>query len=159
MISLLDEDQNELGRFSSWSQVVDYIHKLQVYQLKYLTFCKHPFQERHAELLETAWSFVYYTHAELSTIYATLKNDITLTGRTKEAFDQGRDLIEICNGNMIFLEFPITPGLDIESLKKDWCEVYCKAHGYILLESLDKKSIDDNSSKASTTGGADDLVI
>ena len=159
MISLLDEDQKELGRFSTWSQVVDYIHKLQVYQLKYLTFCKYPFQERHAELLETAWSFVYYTHAELSTIYATLKNDITFTGRTKEAFDRVKDLIEICNGNLIFLEFPITPGLDIESLKKDWCEVYCKANGYALLESLDNESTDEDSAGLQTTGGANDLVV
>jgi len=159
MISLLDEDQKELGRFSRWSQVVDYIHKIQVYQLKYLTYCKLPFQEKHAELLETAWRFVYYRQADLTTIYASFKEDITPTVREKQAFDQGHDLIEIYKGDLMCIQVSVPVDLDISLLEKDWCQEYCEAHGYLLLESLDKKSIDDNSSKASTTGGADDLVI
>jgi hypothetical protein len=32
---------------------------------------------------------------------------------------------------------PITPNLDIEKLRKDWCQRYCAFHGYQLVEAQD----------------------
>lgn len=53
------------------------------------------------------------------------------------------------------IQLPVRQDLDIESLKKEWCEDYCKAHGYSLIETFNN----ENQSEPSTPGGSDDLVV
>lgn len=36
---------------------------------------------------------------------------------------------------------PITPDIDVESLRKDWCKRHCKFHGYELVEIQDNDGI------------------
>lgn len=45
------------------------------------------------------------------------------------------DILEIVNGNVRNPKFiPITPDVDVEALRRKWCEDCCKAHGYHLVE-------------------------
>jgi hypothetical protein len=101
------------------------------------------------------WSFIYYEYDFLNTVYSCMK-DPPLTEIEREAFRQGLDLIEIQQGNEDNpLQIPVDRNTDIESLKKEWCEDYCKAHGYFLKVTLHNET-DPESLK---TGGSDDPAV
>jgi hypothetical protein len=61
-----------------------------------------------------------------------------IAGKLVPAKDEGGgnfDIIEVINGNVknpVFIR--VTPDVDVEALRKRWCEDYCKAHGYTLVE-------------------------
>lgn len=134
MIHLLDEEKKEIGRFYTYSQVVDYIHKAQIYHLRYLIYRKNPSLESPLDLADTKWRFVYYKHGDLNTIY-TSRKEPPPKGIEKQAFDRGLDLIEIHRNDLLNpLQIPVTVDLDIGALEKDWCLAYCKANGYTLTE-------------------------
>lgn len=45
------------------------------------------------------------------------------------------DILEVINGNVkkpVFIR--VTPDIDVGSLQQQWCQNYCKAHGYALFE-------------------------
>jgi len=45
------------------------------------------------------------------------------------------DVLEIVNGNIkkpVFI--PVTPDVDVIALQQQWCQNYCKVHGYALFE-------------------------
>ena len=64
-----------------------------------------------------------------------------IAGKLVPAKDEGGgnfDIIEVINGNVknpVFIR--VTPDVDVEALRKRWCEAYCKAHGYALFEVSD----------------------
>jgi hypothetical protein len=77
-----------------------------------------------------------------------------------EAFQKGRDLIEIHYGDADNpVQIPITEDTDIESLRKDWCFAYCKAHNYGILETPDFLGCEDTKNNGETTGGEDDMAL
>ena len=52
-----------------------------------------------------------------------------------QKIDSGSDVLEISYGlSSKPLMVPVTPELDIESLIEVWCQKYCDAHGYKLVE-------------------------
>ena len=154
MLHLLDEYFDQLGSFKTYGEVVDFIHNSQIYHLVYVNTRDQPLVGA-LDLENANWRFVYYKHTELNIIYSCM-NEPPISGIERQAFDQGLDLIEVHHGSPLNpIQIPVTEDLDIESLKKDWCEAYCKANGYALLESLDNESTD----KDETTGGSNDLVV
>jgi len=152
MLHLLDENFSRIGSFNTHDEVVDFIHNSQIYHLVYSSNSL----GATLDLEETGWRFVYYRHSELNIIYSCMKEP-PIKGVESEAFDQGLDLIEIHHGSPLNpIQIPVTPDLDIEHLKKEWCEAYCKAHGYSLLETLNNN---EGLSESPMTGGSDDLVV
>ncbi len=154
MLHLLDENFSRIGSFKTYGEVVDFIHNSQIYHLVHVNISGHPLVSP-LDLKDTGWRFVYYKHSELNTIYSCMK-DSPIKGIEREAFEQGLDLIEIHHGSPLNpIQLPVKEGLDIESLKKEWCEVYCKAYGYSLIETLSN----ENLSRPSTPGGSDDMAV
>ena len=58
------------------------------------------------------------------------------------------DILEIVDGKNPVL-IPVTPDVDVEALQKQWCQNYCKAHGYALYEVSSPADFKE-------TGGGDD---
>ena len=154
MLHLLDENFSRIGSFKIYDEVVDFIHNSQIYHLVYVSKHHYPLAET-LDLKEVGWRFVYYKHTELNIIYSCMKEP-PIKGIEREAFEQGLDLIEVHHGNPLNpIQLAVTADLDIEFLKKEWCEAYCKAHGYSLIETLNNEGL----SESPMTGGADDLVV
>ena len=148
MLHLLDENFSRIGSFKTYGEVVDFIHNSQIYHLTYVNNRDYSLGAT-LDLKDTGWRFVYYKHSELNTIYSCMKEP-PIEGIEREAFEQGLDLIEIHHGSPLNpIQLPVRQDLDIESLKKKWCEAYCKAHGYSLIETLSN----ENLSQPSTPGG------
>jgi len=143
MLHLLDESFSRIGSFKNYGEVVDFIHNSQIYQLTYANNQEHPLVSV-LDLKDTKWRFVYYKHSELNIIYSCM-NEPPIHGIERQAFEQGLDLIEIHYGSSLDpFQFPVTADLDIESLRKEWCEAYCKAHGYVLMEALNNENLSND---------------
>lgn len=154
MLNLLNEQNALIGSFHSYSEIIQYIHHSQIYQLSHRNIPGYPSVLPPGQK-DDCWRFVYYKHSELNIIYSCMKEP-PITGLEKEAFDQGLDLIEIHHNNRFNpVQVPVTAKLDIELLKKEWCEAYCDAHGFKLTEFLSGEHI----SEPSITGGSNDLAV
>jgi hypothetical protein len=154
MLHLLDENFSRIGSFNTHDEVVGFIHNSQIYHLVYVNN-RDDYLGGTLDLAEMGWRFVYYRHSELNIIYSCM-SEPPIKGIELEAFKQGLDLIEIHHGSPLNpIQIPVTEDLDIESLKKEWCEAYCKAHGYSLIETLKNEGL----SESPMTGGSDDLVV
>lgn len=154
MLHLLDENFSRIGSLKNYDEVVAFIHNSQIYQLVYVSNHNYPLAAT-LDLKEAGWRLVYYKHTELNIIYSCM-NEPPIKGIEKQAFEQSLDLIEVHHGSPLNpIQIPVTEDLNVESLKKEWCEAYCKAHGYSLLKTLNN----DNFSQPSIPGGFDDLVV
>lgn len=90
--------------------------------------------EDHPEIGATQWGFVVFPPEKVPDLYFNLKQKPVPTP-IKEAYEQQLGVIEICKGdyaNPIWV--PITLGLDIGKLKKDWYLECCKKHGFFVIE-------------------------
>ena len=154
MLHILDDKTGPIGSFKTYDEVIDFIHKSQIYHLKNIGTNDHPFAGG-LGVVDARWLFFYYKHSELAAFYSSLKQP-PIREIERKALEQGLDLIEIHYGSDLnSIQLAVTTGLDIESLKKKWCEAYCKEHGCSLVET----SHNENSSDTPTTGGDDDLAI
>lgn len=85
---------------------------------------------------ERSWMFIRRPHQTLSAIYyrsKSLRDFLTL--KEKEAVEKELGLIEILKGdNENFIQILCTPYLDIEPLKRNWCQEYCARHGLEISE-------------------------
>jgi len=53
----------------------------------------------------------------------------------KERSGQEPDILEIIKGNSRKAVFiPITPDIDVDALRQEWCKAYCKSHNYSLFD-------------------------
>jgi len=85
---------------------------------------------------ERKWMFIRRPHQALSALYyrsPTLRDFFTI--KEKEAIEKELGLIEILKGdNENFIQILCTPYLDIEPLKRNWCQEYCAKHGMEIFE-------------------------
>jgi len=82
------------------------------------------------------WSFTLFTPQQVSTIYLNMKRSRP-TETLKETHLKELGLLEIYRGDLQKCkEVLVTPDVDIEALKKEWCLEYCDAHGYIVTEII-----------------------
>ncbi len=154
MLHLLDENLSRIGSFETYGGLIDYIHKSRIFKLRFLIYRTYPFDSV-LDGEEANWRFVYYKHAELRTAYSCMKEP-PLKETEKEAFDQGLDLIEICQGDPGRpLQIPVTADVNIQQLQQNWCEAYCKAYRYSITETLGGENIPE----PPVAGGQDDLVV
>jgi hypothetical protein len=122
MIQLFQLDGNVIGLFEDFDELFHHINTIETSKLTESSSCG------------DIWSFSLFTNKRLSYIfYKTLEQSFSKIG--KEAFDQGLDLIEISKGDYENpLQIPVTPDVNIEDLKKNWCYEYCDAHGYVIID-------------------------
>lgn len=127
MIQVFDSDKTVIGLFKDYDAFFTHINALENSKLT----------ESGACFPGKIWSFVLFTNKRLSYIYhKTLERSFSKIG--KEAFEQELDLIEISKGDdKSPLQIPVTPDVNVQKLKENWCQEYCDAHNYALVEYQD----------------------
>ena len=108
--------------FESYHQVCDYINSTE--------------RSKTLESGEMGWRFARRRHEALSLLYyrrPSLKD--YLTQKEKEAVEKEIGLIEIWRGNGDDItQILLTPYLDTEPLKRNWCREYSAEHGVEISE-------------------------
>ncbi|HVZ58540.1 MAG TPA: hypothetical protein VG935_02205 [Patescibacteria group bacterium] len=91
---------------------------------------------------EIGWLFTRRRYETLSSLYyrtPQLARDF-FTSKEKEAIQKEMGLIEILKGDgENFIQILSNFKLDVEPLKRNWCQEYCKEHGFELRELVEKK--------------------
>jgi len=134
MIYLLSESNEFLGTFNNYGELVDYIHSIELARIRRSMVMEiewnFPFVRG-----QEYWGFMVHTHESLKKTYSLMKG-VPWTALELEAFYMGLDLIEIHYGDLdLPVQIVLTEGVDIGSLKKEWCLDYCKVHRCIVLEA------------------------
>lgn len=82
------------------------------------------------------WSFTTFTPQQVSTIYLNMKQSQPIK-ILKKAYLKKLGLLEIYRGDpQKCMEVLVTPDVDIEVLKREWCLEYYNTHGYIVMENI-----------------------
>jgi hypothetical protein len=84
--------------------------------------------------LPDEWVFTYHSHRRLVAFYEFISKQ-----RAKDEENSGKikkfDALEMSyNRSKNPILIPITSGMDIEIYRKEWCQRYCKYHGFKLVE-------------------------
>lgn len=124
MIQVFGSNKEVIGQFRNYDELSKYLNAIENSKLI----------ERSSRSLEEIWSFALYTNKRLSYIYyKTLERSFSKVG--KEAFEQELDLIEIYKGDFMEpIQIPVTPDVNVQELKENWCHEYCDAHHYLLVD-------------------------
>ena len=81
------------------------------------------------------WSFGIYSPRDVYELYHQGRKGL-VSPTLQQAYEQQGGMLEICTGDYQNpTEILITPGLDIERYQKEWCQAYCEAHEYHLMEN------------------------
>lgn len=88
------------------------------------------------------WLFTRRRYEAISSLYyrtPPLSRDF-FTSKEKEAVEKEMGLIEIWKGDKEnFIQILSNFKLDVEPLKRNWCQEYCKEHGFEICELVEKK--------------------
>jgi len=91
---------------------------------------------------EIRWLFTRRRYETLSSLYyrtPKLSRDF-FTPKEKEAIQKEIGLIEIVKGDREnFIQILSNFKLDVEPIKRNWCQEYCKEHGFEIYELVEKK--------------------
>ena len=124
MIQVFASNKEAIGQFDNYDALSKYINSIENSKLA----------ECSSRSLGEIWSFALYTNKRLSYIYyKTLERSFSKVG--KEAFEQELDLIEIYKGGFESpIQIPVTADINVQELKESWCQEYCEAHNYLLVD-------------------------
>jgi hypothetical protein len=96
--------------------------------------------EEHIEFGLTQWSFLTYSPNMSLTLIGKLKN-LEEGEILKEAVDKDLEVFDICSGDfkksVLML---VKPSTDVKGVKQLWCQQYCKAYGYKLIDMVSIES-------------------
>lgn len=123
MIKIFSADKNIVGLFKDYDDVFKHITSLE-----------------NSRLIESSyfpkdiWTFVIFTNKRLSCVYhKTLERSFSKIG--KEAVDRELDLLEMSKGDYYNpIQIPVTADVNVQELRKKWCQEYCDTHDYTLVE-------------------------
>lgn len=119
--------KNETRLLPTYSDVCEYLNRIE--------------RRKASETGENvSWCFLRRRYETLAIFYyrtPPLKKDF-FTQKEKEAVEKETGLIEIMKGSPESLvQVLLTQNLDIEPLRKDWCQEYCKNHGLDICELVE----------------------
>lgn len=91
--------------------------------------------------LPDEWVFMHHSYRRLVAFY-----EFISIQRAKDEENSGKikkfDVLEMSyNRSKNPILIPITSGMDIEIYRKEWCQKYCKYHGFKLIEIQDDDGI------------------
>jgi hypothetical protein len=114
--------------FENYHQVCSYINSIE----------RRKIPEPNAKI----WRFMRRRYETLYSLYyrtPSLKN--ALTRQEKEAVEKEMGLVEIIKGNREHItQLLVTNRMDVEPLKRDWCQDYCAECGLKLCELVMEKT-------------------
>ena len=116
MIEVIELNDQQIRQFNNYNQLFDYLIEMENRKLF----------SHYSDFKQMNWSFTIYSLKQVASLYAYSKNP---ADAIREAFEDELPLIEICNGSY---EHPIyivdTPNVDMDYLKRKWCQHYCQSH-------------------------------
>lgn len=122
MIEIFNEVKGSLETFKNYDDLFKYIKAIE--------------RQKLIEQGQEGWIFTIYSNESLERFYwnAIKAIEILLTEKEQDAYENGLDLLEMSKGyEDSTTQIILTPDIDIEVLKEDWCKDYCLSHGYIFL--------------------------
>ena len=87
------------------------------------------------------WSLSFYSHKTLELFFwQTVRAiDVLLTEKQQKAYEKKLSLLEVCKGHKDeAVQIILTPDVNVDKIKKNWCKDYCLSHGYVLKEKEPK---------------------
>lgn len=118
-------ENGEVKFMSNYHEVCDYINKIE--------------RKKASETGSVGWFFSRRGYETLANLYyRTSAVDMDFfTPKEKEAIEKGTGVVEILKGDMEnFTQILSRSTIDIEPLKKSWCNDYCMAHDLEICEVL-----------------------
>lgn len=112
--------------FESYHQVCEYLNGIE--------------RKKAVETGEMGWMFIRRPYESLSTLYYTSPSwKSRLTQKEREAVEKRLGLVEIRKGDRKnFMQFLYRSFLDMEPLKRNWCQEYGSEHGFEITEFVSK---------------------
>ena len=124
MIGIFNTGTQEIKMFETVEQLFNYI--IMIENKKML--------EDHTNFGNMAWSLKIMSAQHVRELYTHMKKS-ERTEALREAYEQELPLLEVCHGDFRNpARFPLTPHIDLEALKMDWCRAYCKVHQFYVIE-------------------------
>ena len=129
MIEIFNSKGEKLGAFRNYKQLFWSITKIE--RLKLL---KGKYQYG-----QSNWCFLRRPYEKLSMVYYHMIEKHP-TPIERQAYERQLDMIDIYQGNYdSYTQLLVTPDLDVDLLRKNWCRAYCKAQGYYFDKRVDQK--------------------
>jgi hypothetical protein len=125
MINLFKTDGTLLNVFEEYRDLYLYI----THQENAKLFKDHP------EFGQPAWSFRVLSLEQVAKLIQTLEKDYDML-LLFEAWERKLPMVEIGEGSpQEIVQILVTPDIDVENLRDNWCLAYCKAHGLYATET------------------------
>ena len=129
VIEIFNSKGEKLGAFRNYKQLFWSIKKIEGLKL-----LKGKYQYG-----QSNWLFQYRPYEKLSMVYHHMIEKHP-TPIERQAYERQLDMIDIYQGNYdSYTQLLVTPDLDVDRLKKNWCRAYCKAQGYFFDKRVDQK--------------------
>lgn len=115
MLVLFDMPKNQIHTFNNYGKLYNHLKSLE------------------RDKGKAKWIFTCHSHHHVFAFYRYICMK-SMTPQEKEE-KEGLYILEIVRGDVkkpVFI--PVTPDVDIESLRARWCQTYCKAHHYVLMD-------------------------
>ena len=126
MIEIFNENKGSTESFQSYDALLKHIKEIEK-QKQLKTRMKND---------RELWSFIIHPNQRLSSVYwrAIKATSILLTEKEQDAYEKGLNLLEMCKGDEDnSTQIILTPDIDVDEIKKNWCRDYCLNHGFIIL--------------------------
>ena len=120
-------ENGDVKLMSNYHQVCDYINRME--------------RKKASETGKVEWLFTRRSFETLANLYyrTSLVDKNFFTPKEKEAIEKEVGVVEILKGSMEnFMQILSRSTLDIEPIKKSWCNEYCMAHGLEICELVEK---------------------
>jgi hypothetical protein len=84
------------------------------------------------------WSFVTYPPERVNQL---CQFDPLAEPSLRKAYDEQLGLLELCSGDYANPRYiALTPDVDVQGLKKQWLQKYCKAHGLAIEDCQEREA-------------------
>jgi len=130
MLILVNQKNERKKKFKDYQDLYGHIDRSQ--QMKRM---------RDPKKLPDEWVFTIHPYSRLALFSAFVYRQMIMDEQNPGQ-DKKLDVLEIsCNQtkNPVFIH--VTPDIDIEVYRKDWCQRYCQFHGFKLIEIQGKDGV------------------
>jgi hypothetical protein len=126
MIEIFNEGKGNTESFGSYDALLKHIKAIE----------KQKQLETRMKNDREFWSFIIHSNQRLSSVYwrAIKATSILLTEKEQDAYENGLNLLEMCNEDQDNpTQIILTPDINLKEITKSCCRDYCLNHGYIIL--------------------------
>jgi hypothetical protein len=123
MLNLFKNDGMPVKEFDGYRELYHYITHAE--SLKIF--------ENHPDFGASAWSFRVLSPERVAMLIQALRKEYDMM-LLFEAWERGLPMLEMCEGDAM-VQILVTPDIEVEILRNNWCLAWCKAHGLYAAET------------------------